>query len=109
MRGVESRKAGAEGVDEIREEMLGGGGDQLRLGREVLEEGALGDAGAAADLGRREAGVAGVDQALDRGVEQAATRRRAALLLGPARRARSRAGRGSGGGLRHGRHCTLET
>ena len=63
--------------------MLGSGGDQLRLGREVLEEGALGDAGAAADLGRRQARLARVDQALDGGVEQAATRRRAALLLGP--------------------------
>jgi hypothetical protein len=94
-RGVERRQAGAEGVDQVREEVLGGGGDQLRLGREVLEEGTLRDAGPAADRGRGEARVTGVDELLDRGVQQAAARRPPALGLGPARRA-TRAGRRSG-------------
>ena len=62
-------------------EVVDRGDQQLGLRREVMEQGAARDVGAALHLERRGAREADLDQALDRGVEQRAARLVAALLL----------------------------
>ncbi len=57
------------------------GDQELGLRREVVQERAARDVGAALHLERRRAGEADLDQRLDRGVEQRAPRLIAALLL----------------------------
>ena len=62
-------------------EVLDGRHDQVALGREVVQLRAAGDAGALADQRGRRAGVAVLDQALDRRLEQAQPHGAGAFLL----------------------------
>ncbi len=63
-------------------EVIDGGDEQLGLRREVVEEGAARDVGAALDLEGRGAREADLDERFHGGVEEGAPRLVAALLLG---------------------------
>ena len=73
-------------VEQAQGDVLDGFDQERVAGREVVHKGALGDAGALGDVARRESGVAVLDEALDRRVQQRAARERSLFSTGAAGR-----------------------